>query len=230
MINSDQFFEDISQMRAVWVDSPDTDVADLAKMADVAIGALVPIISVPTCATEKIWPLVENSCVQIFNRFDFVVDGNVADAVSRLASDVTSAFRNGAAAAQIFVPHKNIQDFVEMILPIRNDLFFNHGFCVGLNLDEMQDADWSELFEQISKISPDTMLITASGDDFDAKSDFVGRVYDMLMHWNLNVNLHIMFGKNMFRVCQTVRLVRNIRPNLIDDMRVFVAPEFIAKE
>ena len=230
MIVQNYVFEDIVVPRVMWIGASDTDTADLAKIAGVAIQSGVSIISAPAAATDKIWPWLESSRVQIFNRFDFIPGKDVADAVSKLATDITAAFRNGANGVQIFVPQKNIQDFVEVILPIRNDLFFDHGFCVGVNLDEMQSANWSEIFDAISKVEPDTVLITASGDDFDAKSDFIGRVYDMLMHWNLNANLHIMFGKNMFRVCQTVRLVRNIRPNLIDDMRVFVAPDFIVKE
>lgn len=230
MINIDYVFDDALCARAVWVARSDTDDADLAKIADMAIGARVPMLSGPANVTDKIWPWLENSSVQIFNRFEFDVSGDGLSGAAQLAKDVTAAFRCGAYGAQIFVPLKNIPDFVDTILPIRNDLFFNHGFSVALNLDEQGGPDWSAVFDKIKKLGPDSVLVTASGDDFDAKSDFVGRVYDMLMHWDLAADLHIFFGKNMFRVCQVVRMVQKIHPELLSGMCALVPPEFIAKE
>ena len=229
-MNQNYVFDNLANMYAIWIDAPDADAADLAKIADLAIEKDVPIISVPMGETEKLWPWLENSKVQIFNRFDFGVDKDSVDAVSKLATDVAAAFRNGACGAQIFVPYKNLKDFVEMILPIRNDLFFDRKLTIGLTLDEVQNADWVAIFDEIKKVNPNALLITASGDNFDAKSDMIGRIYDMLMHWNLDCDLHIMFGKNMFRATQTVRLAQNIRPILAEKMRIFVEPMFIVKE
>jgi hypothetical protein len=230
MINLGHAFDDVSCARAIWIDAPDDDATDLAKIADAAIENGVQIISAPMSETEKLWPWLESSDIKIFNRFDFMADKNSVDGMSGLAVTVMSAFRNGAAGAQIFVSRKNIKDFIEMILPIRNDLFFNHKLIVGLNLDDAQGPYWAATFDEIKKIEPDAVLLTAQGDVFDAKSDFVGRVYDMLMNWDLNCDLHIMFGKNMFRVCQTLRLAQKIRPNLVEKMHVFVPPDFIMKE
>ena len=230
MMNLEYVFDDIECARVIWMQDSNADTADLAKVADLAIGTNVPLVSTDVSKTAKIWPWLEKSNVQIFNRFDFAVTGDAVDAVSDLAKNVSSAFRNGAYGAQIFVSRKNIQDFIDVISPIRDDLFFNHGFVLAFDINEMRGTDWSVLFTEIQKIHPDAILVTAKGDTFDAKSDFVGLVYDMLMHWNLHADLHIFFGKNMFRVCQVIRMVKQIKPELIAGARIFVLPEFITKE
>ncbi len=223
MINSEFIFDDIDEMRAWWVPESNVDAADLAAIADAVLESNVFLLSVPCGATGEIWPWVEKNNVRIVNRFNFVLNKNddVVDAVSELAKSVNGAFKVGAVGAQIFVRVKDIAAFCDAMKPVRQDLFFDKSFSVAIDIDEMRNKDWTAMFDALCEIYPDAILITAQGDSFDANSDFVGLVFDMLNKWNLDSDLHVRFGKNMFRVSQVLRLCQKIKPDLVRNMRVF---------
>ena len=79
------------------------------------------------------------------------------------------------------------------------------------------------MFDALRQIKPDAVLITAKGDSFDADSDFVGIIFDMLNNWNLESDLHLWFGKNVFRISQVLRLCQKIQPTLVQNIRAFMA-------
>ena len=155
------------------------------------------------------------------NRFNFAIDKDVIDAVSELSRSVTGAFKSGAVGAQVFVHVADLLQFCDAMKPVRNDLFFDKTFSVAIDIDEMHGQNWLAVFDALREIAPDAILITAHGDSFDANSDFVGIVFDMLNNWNLKSDLHLWFGKNMFRVSQVLRLCEKIQPDLVSNMRVF---------
>ena len=86
----------------------------------------------------------------------------------------------------------------------------------------MGDLNWNCIFATLSRIKPDSILVFGNVEKFDANSDFVGRIFDMLENWNLNADLHLMFGKNMLRVTQVLRLAERMRPEILKNMRVFM--------
>ena len=90
-------------------------------------------------------------------------------------------------------------------------------------VNEMWAAKYNLLSSVMKSIdvTEDDKHKTAKGDSFDVNSDFVGIVFDMLNNWNLESDLHLWFGKNMFRVSQVLRLCQKIQPNLVQNMRVF---------
>lgn len=226
MINSEYIFDNLDSMRAVWVDDGVKDTSDLACIVSGAIDGGAVFMSVSENMTRDIWPWIENQDVKILNRFNFTLDGvpDVSDAISGLAAKITAAFKSGADGAQIFINHNDLRPFAEFIAGIKGDLFFNKYCSVALDIDKMSGVDWANIFTILGRLNPDSVLITASGESFDASSGFVGVVYDMLHNWNIDAGLHLMFGNNMFRVCQTVRLAQKIKPELVDNMRVFMRP------
>lgn len=223
MMNLNYIFDDITEMRAGWISDSKTDMSDLAAAADAILESGVSLISVPCVATGEVWPWLEKNDIKIVNRFNFNVDkgGDVVDAVSEFAKSVTGAFRDGAVGAQVFIRVPDIAKFCDAMKPVRQDLFFDKKFSVAIDIDEMRGQSWTAVFDALREISPDEILITARGDSFDANSDFVGLVFDMLNNWNLDADLHLWFGKNMFRVSQVLRLCQKIKPDLVQNMRVF---------
>lgn len=224
MMNLNYIFDDITEMRAWWIPDSKTDMSDLAVATDVVLESGVSLISVPCVATGEIWPWVEKNNIKIVNRFDFSIakGSDVIDVISGLAKSVTESFKSGAVGAQVFVHFSDIAQFCDAMKPVRQDLFFDKNFSVAIDIDEMRGQSWNAFFDALREIRPDEILITAKGDSFDANSDFVGLVFDMLNNWNLDSDLHVWFGKNMFRVSQVLRLCQKIKPDLVQNMRVFV--------
>ncbi len=224
MMNLNYIFDDITGMRAWWIPESETDASDLAAVADVVLESGVSLISVPCAATGEIWPWVEKNDIKIVNRFVLSIgeDADFIDIVSRLAKSITESFKLGAVGAQVFVHVADIERFCDAMKPVRQDLFFDKTFSVAIDIDEMRGGTWTAVFDVLRKIAPDAIVMTAKGDSFDANSDFVGLVFDMLNNWSLKSDLHLWFGKNMFRVSQVLRLCQKIQPGLVQNMRVFM--------
>ena len=106
---------------------------------------------------------------------------------------------------------------------IRDDLFFNRELSIGLDLMEIDAGDWENLFAKLQKINASSVLFVLSK-DLGNKSDFVGRVYGMLESWDANnkFNLGFMFGSDLMRIEQVVRLVESVRPELGGRIKFFV--------
>ena len=224
MIKTDVIFDDIKPFTVMWIDDDVMDTADLASNADIAIAGTVPFVSVPADAVKIFWPWVEGKNIKILTRFNFKIEKNqdIDAAISGFAKDVAATFRNGAGGVQVFIPCSQITEFVDAVRHIRDDLFFDKYLAIGIDLDDTENINWVDVFNALSKIRPDSILIVGHTDKFNPNSNFVGRVFDMLEKWNLNADLHLMFGKNMLRVAQVLRLVEKMRPELIKNMRVFL--------
>lgn len=222
MINSEYVFDDIDAMRAIWIGDDSCEPSNLAKIVNFAIDENIALISAPPAATEQIWPWIENQKIEIFNRFDFIAGADAISAMSELSKNISMAFKNGASGVQVFVQQQSISNFVDMLMPVRDDLLFGHKFVLGLDIGEKIIPDWLSVFDAINKIKPDSLMIIAHGDTFDARSDFVGRIYGMLNNWNVRAALWVCFGKNMLRVSQVLRLCQKMRPELVENMRMFI--------
>lgn len=225
MIKAENIFDDIKPFVAMWVGDTNNDAGELARVANIAIDENISFVSMPPDATKTFWPWIEGKNIRILNRFNFSSEIKSDDfdvCVSELSVGVRAAFRGGANGAQIFVPHSELEQFVQAMQPIRNDLFFDRHLSIGIDIDEMSGVDWETVFDTVAKIKPDSVLIFGHVQEFNPKSDFVGRIYDMLEKWSLNTELHLMFGKNMLRVTQTLRLIQKMQPNLVKGLRVFV--------
>lgn len=223
MIKSENIFlDDIGPLGAIWVD--ETDTVELARVANVAIDDGAEYVSLPNAATRVFWPWVEKSNVKILNRFDFDVSQNqdMDGVVSEFATAVNSVLRAGAYGVQVRVSLDALKKFVDAILPIKNDLFFDRYLSIAIDIDDAETPDWNAVFATLGRVSPNSVLVMGHVDKFNPRSDFVGRIYGMLEQWNINSDIHLMFGKNMLRVSQVLRLAQKMRPELVKNMRVFL--------
>ena len=60
--------------------------------------------------------------------------------------------------------------------------------------------------------------------DIGDKSDFVGRLYGMLNAWDVanKFSLQFAFGPNLLRIEQAMRLVQQMRPGLMGELRFWI--------
>ena len=65
MIKSENIFDDIEPLVAIWVE--DSDTVELARIANMVIDDGVEYVSLPCAATQVFWPWIENSNVKILN-------------------------------------------------------------------------------------------------------------------------------------------------------------------
>lgn len=226
-MKSENIFDNIEPIMAWWIDAANaTDVGDMAQVANLAIDRRVPFLSVPCDVVNVFWPWIEKTDIKLMARFDFMGNENhdFDVSVSDLSADITTAFRRGADGVQIFVPYSRISDFVNAIKVIKNDLFFDKYVSIGIDIDEKEDIDWQYVFDNLVLINPNSILLVGHEQKFNPNSDFAGRIFDMLQKWNLRSDLHLMFGKNMLRISQVLRLVEKMRPEVSKNIRVFVAP------
>ena len=222
MIKTETIFDDFSNMSGLWVDGITSDSCDLVRLSDFIVNKNISVISVPFEITENIWPWIENRNVHIFNRFTIQFSENIDTTVSGVARVITESFRRGANGVQIMIQPTDLDRFVNSIIPIKNDLFFDHDLIIGLNIEQVDSPDWKNIFSILNTIHPNALLITAAGDKFDASSDFVGRVYAMFEDWNFDGALHLMFGKNMMRYSQVLRLAQKMRPAVSEKILAFM--------
>lgn len=223
MIKTDELFDSIDGISCAWVPNG-TDVSGLAYVSDLAVAQNMRYLSLPPGAVDMVWPWLEKDNVRMLTRTNFSDETAADTAMSNLAANITDAFRHGASGIQVFIHYKDIAEFVDMMLPMRDDLFFERYFSVAINIAEVPNDAWGSVFDLLNKIHPNSILILADGDSFNPKSDFLGRVYAMLEKWKSEFALHVMFGKNMMRVSQTLRLVQKMQPKLVADFRVFIVP------
>ena len=65
-------------------------------------------------------------------------------------------------------------------------------------------------------------LVLTLNEDMGNRSDFVGRIYGMLQHWNMDGELHFILNNNYDRMDQVIRLVASEKPELSDKLRFFL--------
>ena len=222
MIKTDDIFDDFSGMSGIWVDDRVVDDNELAQISNFILDNHISAVSVPAPVTEKVWPWIENRNVRIFNRFDVGFSDDADATMSKIARSVNESFRHGANGAQIMIKPNELEQFVNLVMPVKNDLFFDHDLVIGLNADNVDNSDWTKIFDLLNCIQANAIMITAMGDKFDASSDFVGRIYAMFESWNFDGALHLMFGKNMMRLSQVLRLAQKMRPAVTEKILVFM--------
>lgn len=221
MIKTDIIFDEIDDISCAWVPNG-TDAPNLARISENVVEKNMQYLSLPLGVIDTVWPWLEKNSVKILARVNFANETPTDTAMSQLATNITDAFRHGASGVQIFVHYANLAEFVDMMLPMRDDLFFERYLSVSLNIKEIPSTKWADVFALIGKIRPDSILIIADGDSFNPKSDFLGRAYAMLEKWDTAFALHVLFGKNMMRVSQMLRLVQKMQPKMLPAFRVFI--------
>ena len=201
----------------------DCSGADLASAMGVAMSNKMRSVCVAPKSVPEVWPWVEKSRVKIISRF--VITGAINDdSLSELSTQINTSFRDGADGAIVFMPRRDVSKFATEIVSIRDDLFFNKTFGIGIDINEIGPFDWDELFGFLQILHADSLNLTFNDDTGD-KSDFVGRVFAMLNanrgKWGGVVNF--ILNQNIARIDQVFRLIQNIAPDTAAKTEFFVS-------
>lgn len=221
MIDINEIFTDSDKRLALWCDGV-VDTNDLAGMADYIIQNEIKMISVPAEIVYNVWAYLERMKVKIFTRFVFAPDRkNMDSCVYDLAQNITNVCKKGADGVQIFLEMRDFENFIERISVVRDDLFFQHDLCVAMDIQDIAVNDWANVFEKLRNIRAKALVLTLN-EDMKNRSDFVGRVYGMLKHWDMDGELHFILNNNFDRMDQVIRLVESEKPELNEKLRFFL--------
>ena len=222
MIDTEFLFRDLDGHLALWCGA-DAVGGDLAAMAERAVAAKMPVMSVVPDAVDTVWPWLEKTNVDISARFYLDNFSDAYDAVSDLAARINRAFRRGAGGVQIFVRARDMDALARAIRPVRDDLFFNKELAVGTDIGEIDACEWGGVFDALGRMNA-SRFVLAHAVDAGAKSDFVGRVYGMLdTRWAWRGGIDFVLGDNAPRIDQAWRLVHDMRPDLAENVRFFIS-------
>jgi len=224
MIEEEEIFKEVRNNISV-VCGDDCVGADLAAVAGKAVSNKVHSICVLPNRVGEIWPWLENSKIKIISRF--FVDGVVNDDfMSDFASNVNATFRDGANGIIVFMDLSRLQKFAVEVTSIRDDLFFNKSFGIGLDINQLNAFDWENIFGILNLIHADSLVLTFDNDTGN-KSDFVGRVFAMLNanrgNWGGIVNF--MISQNILRLDQVCRLIQQVAPDTFLKTEFFISSD-----
>lgn len=222
MIEKNVLIDELMGRWALWCGT-DKEAAELARVAEVVVQEKLPIVSVVPSVVSVIWPWLEMVDVKIFARF-YLPSRKVDEvSVSDVVQKINTAFKQGASGAQIFLSVSDLKRFVEFIHVIRDDLFFDKDFSVGVDLNDVGPFEWNELYEDARKLNVNSLFFAFTKDKGN-KSDFVGRIYAMLNSWNNDnkFDLHFAVGADSMRIEQVARLVEQLQPQLQNRLKFFV--------
>lgn len=222
MIDMNSFFDEIEITPAIWCGA-DTDGADLARMAGLVAERGINMISVVPSVVPIVWPWIEGQTVSLLGRFYISEDTVDETVMSDLTVRINSSFKQGANGAMVFVRYKHLRPMIDQVAIIRDDLFFNRDLIIGLDIEDIDSYDWSDLFHELKRINASAVCFVLTKDT-GKKSDFVGRIYGMLNAWDSEFSgaLHFALENRPERIEQARRLVESLRPELMSGLRFFV--------
>ena len=199
--------------------------ADLAAAMGIAMNNKMRSVCVAPNQVTDVWPWVEKSKIKIISRF--YVDGIINDDfMSDLSRRINASLRDGANGIVVFMAKRDLRKFAAEISSVREDLFFNKTFGIGIDIDDIGPFDWDEVFGILQLLRVDSLVLTLN-DDTGNKSDFVGRVFAMLNanrgKWNGGVSF--MLGQNFVRIDQVYRLIQQLYPETISKTEFFIDNE-----
>ena len=221
MINEKIIFNEIHNNISLMC-RDDCEGADLAAATGLAMSNRMKSICVLPNHVAEVWPWLEKSKVKIIARF--FIDRTINDEfMSDFAAGVSGSFRTGADGAIVFLGLRDLDKFAAEIVSIRDDLFFNKSFSIGMDIDEIGPFDWEHLFGILHLVRADSLVLKLAKDTGD-KSDFVGRVFAMLNtergKWAGAVNF--VLEQNIVRIDQTFRLIQQLKPETISKTEFFI--------
>ncbi len=221
MIESNEIFLEYDPKIALWCDGV-WDTNDLANLANYILESKIDLISVSSNIVYYMWTCLEKNKVKIFTRYNFApLQKNMDKDVFELAENITGVWKRGAMGAQIFLKMRDFERFIDTFMPVRDDLFFEHDLCIGLDISEIGISDWDFLFQQIRSIRANSLCLTLN-EDAGNRSDFVGRIYGMLQKWDFNGELYFVLGNNYDRIDEVIRLIESEKPELSNRVRFFL--------
>ncbi|MBD5391715.1 hypothetical protein HDR66_02825, partial [bacterium] len=202
----DEFFQENASRVGLWCGAADDD-ADLAGVADMIAARGLSMISALPDDVMRLWAWLEGRPAKILARFYLPPRGGAdVNAISDMTARINAAFKQGAAGAQIFMRAADLESFADMIAPVRDDLFFNRDFSIGLDIGDIDATDWERIFDIVRRLHVGALTLVLTR-DAGVRSDFVGRVYAALNNWgDVNCDLHFVPARHFIRIEQVLRL------------------------
>lgn len=222
MIDKSMIFDIVGTNAGLWCGA-DMDATDLADAVHFAGVQKLPVVSVAPNMVQTVWPWLEGNNIKIMSRF--YLDGKkiTEEQISDVTVRINTSLRQGANGAQIFLSYGALAGLVEQTHVVRDDLFFNKDLSIGMDIGEIGPFDWMDVFANLQKINASSVIFVFTHDTGD-KSDFVGRLYGMLNAWDVanKFSLQFAFGPNLLRIEQAMRLVQQMRPGLMGELRFWI--------
>ena len=221
MIEMNEIFSDSDKRLAIWCEGV-SDTNDLAIMCDHIVNNGVCLVSVPPEVVHDAWAYLEKKQVKILTRYgiDFGIR-NTDSQMYELGAKITSVCKNGASGVQIFIKMQDFNRILDALQVVRDDLFFGHDLCFVLDTEDLDINNLDFIFQKLREINADSFGLTLN-EDIGNRSDFIGRVYAILQHFDFDGELHFMLGNNFDRIDQIVRLTECLRPELSEKLRFFL--------
>lgn len=222
MMNSEPFFDDMSSHIALWCGAGMCD-GDLVRCAEYAISNDVRAVSVVPDDVARMWVWLERSAARVFARFYIPHGGDMSSIASDLSGRIRTAFRHGAAGAQVFLRASDLSAFAHEMSNVCADLFFNRELEIGIDVADVDASMWGALYDMLRQIGASGVIFVLTHDKGE-RCDFVGRVYAAMDAIGADSKCAVRFvtGNRVMRMEQALRLVRAMRPELAGGARVFV--------
>ena len=209
--------QQLKQITDVWCvcDSAAND-GGYVSAADAALRIGARAIAVNAHAVHMIWAWLENKGIEIF-----VVLGDQeikGFGPEKLSEQIQSAFKKGADGV-ILNSFGLLPEITDILLPIRNDLFFGKKLFVTLELKNVKPLDWGDIFRRLKKLGVDGIVLDVRG-----AKDVAGKIFGMLNNWDSDIKGRVMFLANQpADMEKALRLVEKVKPELARNLRFFVS-------
>ncbi len=221
MIEINEIFSDSDKRIAVWCENM-ADTNDLAIMCDNIVNNGVHLISVPAEMVANVWMYLEKTDVKVLTRYDFnPVSNDIDEDMYALGAKITNVCKSGADGVQIFIKMQYFEQFINKLEIVRDDLFFGHDLCIAMDTEDIDINSLNFIFQKLRDIRANALTLTLN-EDMGNRSDFVGRIYGLLQHFDFDGELHFILGNNFDRIDQVIRLTECLRPELNDKLRFFL--------
>lgn len=206
---------------AVWYNG-DLDELKIAYLAnDILVNGVTEVSVKPECI-GYLWPYLEKEQVHILTRYYFSIqDNDVEKAIYNLSKSVTEFNGQGAIETQIFVSVCDFECFVENIINIRDDLFFNHKLCIALYLEDIEVLNIERLFYLLRYVKADAVLFSDKNTEID-DNVFIAKIYSLIQEWNFDGNIYFSLRNDEKKVSLIKVLLEYSEPELLDKTVFFL--------
>ena len=221
MIEINEIFSDSDKRVAIWCENM-ADTNELAMLCENIVNSGVGLVSVPPQMVQDVWTYIEKRNIKILTRYDFnPVSKNLDSDMDDLCAKITNVCKSGADGVQICLKMRSFENFIDNLQIVRDDLFFEHDLSIVMDIQDLDINNIDFIFQKLREIRADSFGLTLN-EDMGNRSDFVGRVYALLEHFNFDGELHFLLGNNFDRIDQVIRLTESMCPAVSERLRFFL--------
>jgi hypothetical protein len=216
MISYDSTLEEIKGRIALSCEDG-MDARALIFAADSAARMGAAAVSCNPESVNMLWTWLEKSGIKIYVRID--VCESEPDP-QRVAAQINSAFKKGAAGAHLVASPKVLDKLAERLVPVAADLFFSRELILVADLAKIRSAGLEGIFHNIKMLNAAGFGISAGQDERAA-----GVLYEVLDDWDSDFRgvVHIMAKDPDLRVVEDAwRLAGKMRPDAAQRMMFFL--------